>query len=428
MKISDKAAEAARVVDVCELVERIHKALDHARLLGQLSPTMVREGDDGPVIVKMGSQPVAVKAHTEDELRAMADAAGIPWKDGYEERVVDVWASDERVDRDGDIIEQGSWKFDNFAKNPLVLWGHEWETPPIGNAISWGVEDRKDDDYEGPALRLVELFAPSEASPQAESVLRLAKAGFLRSGSVGFFPGKIVSFENDEDREELGIPEGGYLLQDCELIEHSHVSVPANPGALNILAAAKSAGGLSPIDIVTIRELARQDSLVIGREDVWSRADSTLRGMWAQLFPDVAIESHRSLAERVAQDSAVERIAPVAKTNDKGETPSADGETPLAAEDTSPAEGDTPSAEGGDEKTSDERIGDLEGTIEDLAKAVSDLTTDLGGIKSAVADLRSDVDGARREGDQEKSAQLSGLLGDLSENTKKALVQEDLGR
>ncbi len=430
MKISAKTAKSMRAVDTGELVKRIREGLDAARRMGVLSGTMVREGDDGPVIVKMGSRPLVAKAYSADELRAFAEEAGIPWDDGYEDRVVEVWASDERVDRDGDIVEQSSWDFANFAKNPLVLWGHEWEAPPIGNAIRWAVENRKDDDYEGPALRLTELFAPGDASPQAESVLRLAKAGFLRSGSVGFFPGEVVSPESDEAREELGLSEGGYFLRKCELIEHSHCSVPSNPGAINILATAKAAGGLASTDIAAIRELARQDALVVGREDVWSRMDSALRRAWNELYPDVRIEDHASIAHPIMPDSAVERSAAPAKVKDDDPTSTGDD---AATPDTA-APGDDAATPGDDathgddvadadtKKTPEERVTVVESSVALLTEAIATLTADVGDLKAEFADFKSDADGASRESEQERSAALSALLSDLRETSEKVLA------
>jgi len=413
MKVTRELMEAApgtfRVADTGELVERVRHALDRARLLGILSQTMVRDGDAGPMIVKMGTRPLSVKELSAEQMMAWADEVGMPWQEGYEKRVIQVWASDERVDRDGDIVEQ-SWRFDNYARNPLVLWGHEWGAPPIGSSIHWSVEERADDgdDYSGPALLLVELFAPGDVSPQADSVLRLAKAGFLRSGSVGFYPGKVVVPESDEAREELGIPEGGYLLQDNELIEHSHCSVPANPGALNILVAAKAAGGLRPTDVIAIRELARQDALIVGREDVWSRMDSAMRRMWRGLYPNVAIEDHKSVAHPVEPDSAVERsCAPAAKTVTLDEV--ADPEPTEPAGDEGGRTGPT--------------LEELQMVIATTVDTLAVVIRDVDGLKSDVADLRSDLDGARREHEQDSSQALSALLSDLRENTGKALAK-----
>src|SRR6185503_19793407 len=59
---------------------------------------------------------------------------------GESARTMRFVASDESVDRSGDIIRASGWQLDNFRKNPVFLWAHKSSEPPIGKVTSIGVE------------------------------------------------------------------------------------------------------------------------------------------------------------------------------------------------------------------------------------------------------------------------------------------------
>jgi hypothetical protein len=49
-------------------------------------------------------------------------------------------ASDETVDRYGDIIRASGWQLDNFRKNPVLLFGHQSGALPVGKVEPIAVE------------------------------------------------------------------------------------------------------------------------------------------------------------------------------------------------------------------------------------------------------------------------------------------------
>jgi len=51
-----------------------------------------------------------------------------------ETRTVDFVISNEEVDRDGDIVSLKGWDLSHFKKNPVVLFGHDHNSPPIAKA------------------------------------------------------------------------------------------------------------------------------------------------------------------------------------------------------------------------------------------------------------------------------------------------------
>lgn len=122
----------------------------------------------------------------------------------------EVIATNEAVDRDGEIIKVTGWEFANFMKNPILLFGHNyWEMDNIigavteieivdGNVVARGVFART---IEGQMAR------------------KLYEDGILRTVSVGF----------------MVLERNGNIITRAELLELSFVPVPSNPEALDIM-------------------------------------------------------------------------------------------------------------------------------------------------------------------------------------------------
>jgi phage head maturation protease len=132
-------------------------------------------------------------------------------------------ASDETVDRYGDIIRAAGWDLKQYLKNPVMLFGHNSREPPIGTTKVW---------VEGTQLLAEATFLPEGVSDFADEIWRIVDAGALRAMSVGFMPTEMpkpIWAENDPDHEDWPT---GYEFNGQELLENSVVPVPANPAAL----------------------------------------------------------------------------------------------------------------------------------------------------------------------------------------------------
>ena len=134
-----------------------------------------------------------------------------------EQRIISFRGSTGDVDRQNEVVEPKGWQLDNYAKNPVFLWGHDYSAQPIGKAVR--VKKSKD------GLDFDIKFATNEEYPFADTIYRLYKGGFIKSVSVGFIP--VEWKDGDPARKE---PSRTILKQ--ELLELSAVSVPANPHAL----------------------------------------------------------------------------------------------------------------------------------------------------------------------------------------------------
>jgi HK97 family phage prohead protease len=146
------------------------------------------------------------------EVRALAD----------EKRSVDVIASTAAIDSYGEIVAQ-DWDLTRYAKNPVVLYGHNSWDMPIGFASNVRVEDGK--------LLATLNIVDERASARAEQVWQGIKQGSLRAVSVGF-----RTKNKPQSLDVAGKPT--LVLTGNELIEISVVPIPANPEALALEAKA----------------------------------------------------------------------------------------------------------------------------------------------------------------------------------------------
>lgn len=134
------------------------------------------------------------------------------------ERTLVAVASTEEPDRDGDVLMVDGWRLDNYRKNPVVLFGHQYDSPPVAKVLEIQAG--------GGMLRFKAQFATAEEYPFADTVYRLFKGGYLRSFSVGFTPRKW------EDRLDDGGHYMGRKYLEQDLLEISAVNIPTHPKAL----------------------------------------------------------------------------------------------------------------------------------------------------------------------------------------------------
>lgn len=114
------------------------------------------------------------------------------------------------VDRYGEVVVQEGMDTSLYMKNPVVLFGHDYYSLPVGICDSIELRDGK---------HIAKgRFAPASANPFAQQVRALYDLGILRATSVGFIVKEIE----------------GKIITKSELLEFSFVPVPANPHALTL--------------------------------------------------------------------------------------------------------------------------------------------------------------------------------------------------
>lgn len=126
---------------------------------------------------------------------------------------IEVIASTGDVDRMNDRINPQGIRFQNYLRNPTVLWAHSYSTLPVGRTTYLRATDRD--------LRATIHFAPHDF---AQTVYQSYRGGFLSGISIGFQP------LSEPERNEFG----GLDYSSVELLEISCVPIPANQEALAI--------------------------------------------------------------------------------------------------------------------------------------------------------------------------------------------------
>ena len=127
-------------------------------------------------------------------------------------------ASEESEDRMGDVIEVKGWQLDNFKKNPVVMWAHDYRIAPLGTAPKLWVDDKQ----------LLNLVGWDDADPYAQFIKGKYERKIMRAESVGFRP---LEFEPMKEADAKGMFPS-FRFTKTELLEISLVPIPAHPAAL----------------------------------------------------------------------------------------------------------------------------------------------------------------------------------------------------
>jgi len=136
-------------------------------------------------------------------------------------------------DRMGEVVKADGWVLDNFLKNPVLLFAHRYDLPPIGIAKNIMIT--------GESLTFEPMFHDLTELAREIKSLFFADPPIMRAFSVGFIP---LEFD----------PKNMSIITKSELLEISAVPVPANQEAL--LIASKS---MSPDEQVAVKGWLSQE-------------------------------------------------------------------------------------------------------------------------------------------------------------------------
>lgn len=159
---------------------------------------------------------VRIQEHpTKPQARVLFMEAQVRASD--EKPVITFTGSTDTEDRYGTIIDPRGWDTAAYERNPVVLFAHKYDAPPVGKTISL-TKTRT-------ALRFKVEFATFD--PFGRQIYELVKQGFLSGVSVGFLPQSLEPYESTT------VPRGDNVRYTrAELLELSIVPVPANRDAL----------------------------------------------------------------------------------------------------------------------------------------------------------------------------------------------------
>ena len=225
--------------------------------------------------------------------------------------IIDFIASNEALDRYGEIIIASGWRLENYLRNPVFQNAHQYGDIlfTLGKALITEVRsgppptEPRATDPNSPAAQKAQatsyLFQrvqfATDINPVAKIAYGLYRDKFLNAVSVGFIP----------LRWEDGGPETGYRRRyiEQELLEVSAVGLPANPQALQL---ALKAGALHKSDLKDALDCLRQSNTQPAQSPSHFRSDhaapdthasaSGIRGNEAQLL-QLARDLSRALRE-----------------------------------------------------------------------------------------------------------------------------------
>ena len=160
-----------------------------------------------------------------EQCRVMVVTEARQAEDGSAHRMV-IAARDRS--RNQDEINLAGVRFDNYRKNPVVLWNHDANprllaaAPPSGGIpIAKTLEIGHDE--EG---RIVASFEFNSNDPFAARVENAWNNGFLRAASIHYLPTRIVEVKDARGRVER------VRIEESDLLEWSLLPVPADPDSV----------------------------------------------------------------------------------------------------------------------------------------------------------------------------------------------------
>lgn len=147
-------------------------------------------------------------------------------------------AGTEGLKIDGRDFAMDGADLSRYQTNPVVLWGHNQNMPPIGRAVSTEVD----------GTRLIIDVEFDQGDEFARTVERKYRDGFLNAVSMLPLPKGYTR----------GAPLGRGRIDEWELVEVSAVSVPLDPDALKVGRSAMAHLGRELLDLAG-RELSHND-------------------------------------------------------------------------------------------------------------------------------------------------------------------------
>lgn len=138
-------------------------------------------------------------------------------------------ASTEQSDRMADKVSIKGIDLDNYMKNPVVMWAHDYRQLPLGISL----------DIEKNTRKKQLIFRPSFDDHEfAVKVYNSYLKRIMRGFSIGAIPLEYVRRSedemSDEEKSRAGFF-GGWSFDRTELLEVSAAPIPMNPDALSAM-------------------------------------------------------------------------------------------------------------------------------------------------------------------------------------------------
>jgi len=201
-----------------------------------------------------------------------------------------VMITTDAVDRMNEVVDPKGIDLENFKKNPVILFAHRYDLPPIGSA-QW-IQRRE----KGIVAK------PRFASTQfAQEIKQLYADGHMKAWSIGFIPLEVQPGDGKQGSASR-------IYTKSELLEFSAVPVPANPEALSLAmrkgltlsADVQQALGVSPAEaepaVPPDEAITKKDAEIATLKAEINRLTAELNALRAQNTPEVGESRIRIVA------------------------------------------------------------------------------------------------------------------------------------
>lgn len=200
-------------------------------------------------------------------------------------------ASTSEIDRVGDIIVPDAWAkggLDNFSKNPIILFNHNYNNP-IGKGVDFKITDKG-------------LEITAEISKADPRVAILVEQGILKTFSVGF------RVKDADYMEETG----GLKITEAELIEVSIVSIPANQSAVFEVVKSYNSQEFDEfkkgLTVPTLPDTGNKEALPSSKENV-KMNEEEMKKFLAEISKNAATAATAAAKMAVAEETAARKAA-----------------------------------------------------------------------------------------------------------------------
>lgn len=147
-----------------------------------------------------------------------------------ESRTIEFIISDATKDRHGTVVNPDGWMLDNYVKNPIVGYNHNYGRGLFSAPNPDNIIGKSSLRIENKQLIGAVTFEPEHINAKAEKIFQKVKFGTLRAASVGF--AEIGEGRFGEGEEARGGKAETYYFKGQELYEWSVVDIPSNPAAV----------------------------------------------------------------------------------------------------------------------------------------------------------------------------------------------------
>jgi hypothetical protein len=213
-------------------------------------------------------------------------------------------ASEESEDRMGDVIHVDGWKLNQFKKNPVFMFQHNYALPPIGTVPKIWIDGRQ-------LLNTVKWDDESELGAEIHGKF---DRRIMRAESVGF------RALNVQERNSKGLA-GSYDFLEQELLEISAVSIPAHPAALR-----KAIDALgNPNKVYFLGEIPIPTEKGVAYQMMVADSLATLRKEHREDIEEDDVEE-KEIAEETVEESGEEETAEETEEEESGEESSDEGQ------------------------------------------------------------------------------------------------------